>query len=223
MVADVTSSDGATALRGYARYDAEAISRLDTKTLAAVDVIGSGSMAVTVDQGVSDRYQAITAIDGVSLAEASAKYFEDRDGSPALVRLAVAPLYTSGRGANAPTTQWRCGGLMMQQAANSPGDGDDEDWHRVRILAETVEHHELVDPTLASDRLLLRLFHEEGVRIEKVTRVSAQCRCSRQRILDVLKSFGRNELADMPDAEGRITVTCEFCAAPYVFEAVDIL
>lgn len=223
MVADVASNAGASALRGYARFDAEAIARLDTRHVSAVDVIGSGSMAVTVDQGADDRYQAITAIEGVSLAEASARYFEDREGAPALVRLAVAPLYIGPRKSEAATTQWRCGGLMMQQAANAAPLGDEDGWNRVRTLAETVEPHELVDPMLSSERLLLRLFHEEGVRIEKVTRVTAQCRCSRERILDVLKSFGHNELADMPDAEGRITVTCEFCATPYVFEAADIL
>ena len=42
---------------------------------------------------------------------------------------------------------------------------DDDDWLRVSTLAATVEAHELIDPTLSPERLLLRLFHEEGVRV----------------------------------------------------------
>lgn len=90
------------------------------------------------------------------------------------------------------------------------------------ILGGSVEDHELLDPTLTPERLLLRLFHEDGVRIERVIPLAARCRCSRDRIADVLKSFGRDELADMRDDSGRITVTCEFCTAAYHFELQDI-
>ena len=40
----------------------------------------------------------------------------------------------------------------------------DEAWNEARALAETIEDHELVDPTLSSERLLFRLFHERGVK-----------------------------------------------------------
>ena len=40
----------------------------------------------------------------------------------------------------------------------------------------------MIDPSLSPERLLLRLFHEEGVRVADETPVAARCRCSRERI-----------------------------------------
>lgn len=111
--------------------------------------------------------------------------------------------------------------IAPAQQGTSGGDEDDG-WNRATILGGSVEDHELLDPTLTPERLLLRLFHEDGVRIERVIPLAARCRCSRDRIADVLKSFGRHELADMRDDSGRITVTCEFCTAAYHFEMQEI-
>jgi molecular chaperone Hsp33 len=41
------------------------------------------------------------------------------------------------------------------------------------MLAATVEDHELLDPELPVERLLLRLFHEEAVAIERVILTAA--------------------------------------------------
>ena len=45
-----------------------------------------------------------------------------------------------------------------------------------------MEDHELLDPMLSPERLLYRLFHEEGVRVTPATALAADCRCSRERI-----------------------------------------
>jgi molecular chaperone Hsp33 len=47
--------------------------------------------------------------------------------------------------------------------------------------------------------------------------VAAACRCSRERIKMFLQRFGPDELADMREADGGITVTCEFCSRKYRF------
>ena len=47
--------------------------------------------------------------------------------------------------------------------------------------------------------------------------VQAYCRCSRERVGAFLKSFGAAELADMREADGGISVTCEFCTQTYRF------
>jgi len=87
----------------------------------------------------------------------------------------------------------------------------------VRHLAATVEDHELLDPMLSAERLLYRLFHEEGVRVFPAATLHAACRCSRQRIHTFLARFGAAELSDMREPDGGITVTCEFCSRQYRF------
>ena len=47
-------------------------------------------------------------------------------------------------------------------------------------------------------------------------------RCSRERVGLSLRSFGAEGLADMHEADGGISVTCEFCATKYRFEPGEI-
>lgn len=200
-------------LRGYARVDAGALPATG-KTLP----LGNGHLAFTIDQGGgSDRYQGVLALEGQSLSEAACAYFEQRESLPTFLRLAVAERFVSSKDEGQRGGRWRCGGLMLQPlgAARPEQTADDEDWARVRCLAETLEDHELLDPMLSAERLLLRLFHEEGVIVEKTVVHSAYCKCSRERILAVLKTFGPEELADLRDAAGMIAVKCEFCATNY--------
>ena len=128
---------------------------------------------------------------------------------------------------------WRAGGLLIQKplddgddtdaaAETSGNDADrEENWQRVRILAATVEDHELVDPRLPSERLLIRLFHEEGVRAFSAVPFEAHCRCSRDRVKLFLTRFGAEQLSDLKDGDGQLTVTCEFCNANYRFEPAE--
>src|SRR3546814_16523614 len=51
---------------------------------------------------------------------------------------------------------------------------------------------ELLDPALASNDLLYRLFHEDGVRVTAPQPLRARCRCSRERVETVLKSLPRD-------------------------------
>ncbi|MEZ5819082.1 MAG: Hsp33 family molecular chaperone HslO, partial [Hyphomicrobiaceae bacterium] len=52
--------------------------------------------------------------------------------------------------------------------------------------------------------------------------VAARCRCSRQRIAGFLGGFSAEELADMREDDGAVTVTCEFCSTKYRFEDADL-
>ena len=44
---------------------------------------------------------------------------------------------------------------------------EDDAWVEGRSMVETVEDLELLDPSLSSERLVYRLFHERGVRVFK--------------------------------------------------------
>ena len=216
-------------LRGYARYDAETLHvlRESGEKLDIGSLLGDGHLAITIEQGPDgERYQGVMALEGAPLATAAAAYFEQRESLPTYVRLAVAQHFQAANGGAAARRQWRAGGLMIQDETHgraSAGDDDERDgWLRVRILAATIEDHELLDPELTSERLLLRLFHEEGVLVERVAPMSATCRCARERVLDMLKSFGTDDLSGMRDEAGRISVSCEFCTARYVFATSEI-
>lgn len=217
-------------LRGYASFDKDQIAEL-TKNGARPSqsaLLGAGHLALTFDPGDGrEAHQGVVPLEGSSLTAAAHTYFRQSEQLPTLIRLAVARHRLPGA---ADGWHWRAGGLMIQHLdADSDDDAgpgaheaSNEDWQRARILAATVEDHELLDPTLASERLLLRLFNEEGVRIFPRQAVHAHCRCSRERVMMFLTRFGRDELSDMQEPGGGLGVTCEFCSTKYHFDLDEV-
>lgn len=206
-------------IRGYASHDEEAFS----PEAQAVKVLGSGHLAMTIDQGPeTDRYQGVVPLEGDTLSEAADLYFRQSEQLPTFIKIAVARHYEAG------TWSWRAGGLMVQRLTEEGGTPKDnghdlEDaWRRAHLLAATVEDHELLDPTLAPERLLYRLFHEERVRAFDATPISAFCQCSRERVEQMLASFSAEDVIDMAE-QGRVKVTCEFCRSEYDLDVNEVL
>jgi len=212
----VADYDTEGALRGYCRYDAErlAAATIGFATPGAQALLGKGVFIMTIDQGADmERYQGVTPIEGETLALCAERYFAQSEQTPTRVRLAVG-LADDGEG-----PAWRAGGLMLQNIAEDQARGDTaEAWREAQFLFETVGEDELIDPRLAPETLLYRLFHERGVRLFAATPLKAFCRCSRERIVAVLQSFGAEERRDMVEPDGRIHVTCEYCSRVYEVE-----
>jgi len=223
-------------LRAYARFDAKRLQgAADSGAL-----LGKGHLAMTIDQGADmSRYQGLVALEGGSLEDAAHEYFRRSEQIPTRVRLAVAEELRAGTGG--PSHSWRAGGIMLQFLPKSserarvadldPGDApegvephalaEDEAWVEGKALVSTVEDIELIDPALSSERLVYRLFHEPGVRVFQTAPVRAQCSCSRDSVEAMLKSFTQDDRDHMVE-DGRISVTCEFCSANYLFAPGEI-
>ena len=176
-------------------------------------LLGKGHMAMTIDPGGDkDRYQGIVPLEGEPLVDAAHTYFRQSEQLPTFIRLAVARHYGPASGEGQRMWRWRAGGLMIQQLPREGGkrergdaaseDDDEENWNRARHLAATVEDHELLDPTLSPERLLYRLFHEEGVQVTPATALAAECRCSRERIHGYLRQL-RGRRAERHARAGR--------------------
>ena len=195
LVADYTSPGN---IRGYAHYDQD---RLDCDG----PLLGKGHLALTIDQGKEmEQYQGIVELKGQSLAEAADSYFEKSEQLPSLIRLAAGPLVDENG------KHWRAGGIMVQHLAKE-GTSHGDDWTKARVLAETAKDDELLDPMLEAERLLYRLYHEDGVTVYPPQAVSHACTCSRDRMFEMLKGFSSKDRKDM-EHDGKLEVTCQFCS-----------
>jgi molecular chaperone Hsp33 len=203
LVADVTSGGD---MRGYAQFDAAAVAALPAGA-SVPRAVGAGYLAFTVDQGEhTERYQGIVELLGATLVDCIHHYFRQSEQFQAGINLAVSD--DSG---------WRAGALMVQRLPPAPGDLDEDagdDWRQALALMASIAPAELL--SLPGDDLLYRLFHESGVRVYAAHDLRAGCRCSRQRVEAVLRSFPPVEL-DHYLVEGRIEVTCEFCNSRHSF------
>ena len=111
--------------------------------------------------------------------------------------------------------------MRRRDAEALPEPADDDAWVEAQALIDTVEDHELTDPSIAAERLLYRLFHERGVRVFEPMSLEENCSCSRERIEQVLRQMGQEEI-DEAAADGAIEVRCEFCGAQYRFDPAEI-
>jgi molecular chaperone Hsp33 len=214
IVADV-STEGA--VRGYAQYDSARLGDLSVRpgqSPSVPQVMGAGYIAFTVDQGEdTERYQGIVELVGATLAECAQHYFRQSEQIQAGIKLSAARA--------GPDGAWRAGGLMLQRVPTEGGtpviaDDVEDGWRRAMVLMSSATPAELVDPELPPRRLLFRLFHEEQVRVFRTHGLEARCRCSRERIARILRSFPTEDIEDMQKDEVT-TVTCEFCNTRYEF------
>jgi len=209
----VADYDTSGALRGYCRFDPERVTAASGGFArpGAGQLLGKGAFVMTIDQGPDmERYQGVTDIEGETLALAAETYFTRSEQTPTRVRLAV------GQVDHGDGLHWRAGGLLIQNIAEDDARGSTVDaWTTAQALFETVGEDELIDPTISANTLLWRLFHEDGVRVFEPKPLTAFCRCSEARIVEVLNSFPEAERAAMVEADGRIRVTCEYCAKTY--------
>ena len=217
----VADYDTSGALRGYCRFDADRVAEASQGFArpGAGSLLGQGVFIMTVDQGPDmDRYQGVTPIEGETLALCAETYFAQSEQTPTRVRLAVGQV-DAGEG-----RRWRAGGLLIQNIAEDLTRGSTEEaWTRAQAFFETVGEDELTDPSVASETLLWRLFHEDGVRMFPARTLTGFCRCSHDKIVGMLRSFPPEERAEMVEPDGRIHVTCEYCSRVYALapEAVD--
>ncbi len=216
LIADCTT-DGH--IRGYARWDKTKLKEieLDSRNPGAEILLGAGTFSMTIDQGPDmDQYQGIAAIEGESLSSCAEHYFNQSEQIPTRIKLAC------GQSIDDTGPHWVGAGMMIQKIANDEARADTAlPWETAQQLFATLTDAELIDPELTTNRLLYRLFHEDGVRVVDTHSVLAKCRCSRDRLLDTLKSFDKSALEDMAE-NGVITANCEFCAAAYEFPIRDI-
>jgi molecular chaperone Hsp33 len=218
LLADCTD---AGALRGYARADAERLAALvaEGATPSAAALLGQGYLAFTCDQGPEmERYQGLVAIEGDTLTEMTGTYFRTSEQLATHVHLACARTEAG----------WRAAALIIERVAGAGGigeeldaDAQDDAWRTALALAGTLTDAELLDDALPGERLLHRLFHLEGLALDRARALSYGCRCSRARLSGVLAGFGTEDLDHMAE-DGVITMTCEFCNLGFRFDRSEI-
>ncbi|MGE0733419.1 MAG: Hsp33 family molecular chaperone [Alphaproteobacteria bacterium] len=228
LVADVTSDGN---LRGYAQVDRERIAQIMSgpPESPVARLLGAGYLAFTVDQGQhAERYQGIVELIGARLADCAAHYFRQSEQLETSIVLAAGRTSDGAPGAGGV---WRASGLMLQRMPKAQNDfdagwdidadKDEDDWRRANAFLASVRGSELLDANLSADRLLFRLFHEDGVRVFERRPVVDRCRCSRDRAEGALRMLTAQELVEMT-IDDKIVVTCQFCSRDQVFDEADL-
>ena len=186
-------------MRAVAQWQGE----IPDAPLAAL--VGDGRLAVTIDplKG-KERYQAIVALEGLTVAEAFENYFARSEQLATRLWLASDPRQAAG---------------MLLQRLPEAEPSDDDAWMRAVHLGSTITRDELL--ALPVREIVHRLYHEEDIRLFSRMPVSFRCSCSRERVEAVLRMLGRDEIYSILEEQGSVSVDCEFCGNRYEFDRID--
>jgi molecular chaperone Hsp33 len=202
-------------LRAVARFDERRVGEINGSSTQNADtfrkLVGtSGRVAVTVEADErNSRYQGIVPLGGGSLADSLEAYFASSEQLPTRLILAA----DDERGA----------GFLVQKvpgAANADESELEETWKDAQRGIERLSPADLL--ACPVEELLERGFAEHDMRLFRGAPVQFECRCNQGRVSGLLRALGADEVRDILQEQGAVTVTCEFCHRPYRFDAVDV-
>jgi molecular chaperone Hsp33 len=215
----VVECDSDLRLRATAKLGEGATVADDASLTDMLNVSGKGRFVITLDplekMPGQQPYQGIVPLDGDDMATVIENYMlrsEQLD-----TRLWLAADGTVSRG------------LLLQKLPRHSGKDDQveqaseadelETWNRAVMLASTLKQDELLSTDIQT--LMNRLFWEETIRVFEPAHPHFHCSCTREKVGNMLKMLGREEVEDALSELGHLGINCDFCGKHYEFDKVD--
>ena len=223
IVVDVTSEGK---MRACVNYDKErlekafALRKNEGEIEATPHLLGTGTLAFTIDNGTDNYHQGVVDLQGKTLEECALRYFKQSEQIETILKLFI----------DIPETEngdWKAGGILLQRIPELGGKDIDlsnipELKNEAEILLKSLKKEEIFDEKLSLNDILYRLYHANNLVITKNNSYEFCCRCSREKLLKTLRGFSENDLASMLDENSKITAKCGFCSEVYEFTIPEI-
>lgn len=168
------------------------------------DWINDGQLIITLMPKDSEPYQGIVPLEGDSIAVMLENYMLRSQQIDTRIWLQC--------------TEDKAAGLLLQKLPEQT-EHDADHWNRVQVLANTVTGDELLN--LENTTLLQRLFAEEEIRLFDGRAIQAFCSCSSEKVNNMIKMLGIEEVQSILDEQGSIQIHCDFCNKAYVLDEDD--
>ena len=107
----------------------------------------------------------------------------------------------------------------QDQVKQATEEEDAETWNRAVSLASTLKQDEMLSTDIAT--LMKRLFWEETLRVFDPAHPQFHCSCTREKVGEMLKMLGKDEVDSALADLGTLSINCDFCGKHYGFDAVD--
>ena len=198
LVADCTAE---LRIRGMAHYERDEIGQESEREL-----LGDGRLSVTLEDVKSGKlYQSLVPLEGETLEQIFTHYLSQSEQLSAYLRL-----YADGGAA---------AGLLLEKLPNADS-RDPDGWNRVTHFANTLTLEETrgVQPY----DLLTRIFPEELMRVFRLYAVEYHCPYDEDKVKDMLRGLGREEVESILAEQGEVVIRNEMCNHEYRFDAAAI-
>lgn len=213
----VVECDADLRLRATAKIAEDAVISDDATLRQLVNANGQGRFVITLDPQDKlpgqQAYQGIVPLDGDNVASVIENYMLRSEQLDTKLWLAADNKVSRG--------------VLLQKLPNIGGkDAADmnaeqalETWNRLVMLGNTLRTEEMLNTDI--DTLMHRLFWEETIRVFEPQQPQFHCSCSREKVANMLKMLGEEEIADALSTQEKLSIDCDFCGQHYAFDAVD--
>jgi molecular chaperone Hsp33 len=194
-------------VNGDDKQNMRGIARLAEPTagIGLKELIGKGTMVITIRPEKGEPYQGVVALDKDNLADCLAHYFEVSEQIPTKIWLFN----------NADNTQV-AGSLIQLLPDSDSKETQLSDFEHLCQLTNTIKADEIF--SLDAEDLLYRLYHQEEVRLFEPQSVNYQCSCSEEKCLTAISQVSPSELISIIEEQGCVSMTCEYCLTTYKFD-----
>ena len=195
LVADCTAE---LRIRGMASYEKE-LSEVSSER----GLLGDGRLSVTLEDMKSGRfYQSLVPLEGETLEQIFEHYLSQSEQLSAFLRL--------------QTDGGALCGLLLEKLPGADA-RDPDGWNRVQHLASTLTLDETRD--VQPYDLLTRVFPEELMRVFRLYAVEYHCPYDEDKVKDMLRGLGRQEVEAILAEQGEVVIRNEMCNHEYRFDA----
>jgi molecular chaperone Hsp33 len=214
----VVECDAELRLRATAKLNQDAVVNDDANLTSLVNAHGKGRFVITLDPldkvPGQQPYQGIVPLDGDDVATVIENYMLRSEQLDTKLWLAADDNVSRG--------------LLLQKlpyhggkAEATPVNEEEalETWNRAVILGSTLKEKELLETGI--DVLIQRLFWEETIRVFDPLHPQFHCSCTREKVGNMLKMLGREEVESVVAELGHVAVNCDFCGQHYEYDKVD--
>ncbi|SHM44133.1 molecular chaperone Hsp33 [Duganella sacchari] len=214
----VVECDAELRLRATAKLNPDMDVADDATLTSLLNAQGKGRFIITLDPAEKvpgqQPYQGVVPLDGDDVSTVIENYMLRSEQLDTKLWLAADDNVSRG--------------LLLQKlpyhggkAEATPVSEEDalETWNRAVILGSTVKEQELLETGI--DVLIQRLFWEETIRVFDPVHPQFHCSCTREKVGNMLKMLGQEEIDSVIAELGHVGVNCDFCGKHYEYDKVD--
>lgn len=210
----VVECDAELRMRATAKLSDDAVIADDATLPDLIHAHGHGRFVITLDPNNKmpgqQAYQGIVPLDGESIATVIENYMQRSEQLDTKLWLAADGQVTRG--------------MLLQKLPKTGGseaqiDDSTEAWNHAVMLGDTLKRDELLSTDIAT--LMHRLFWEQTIRVFDLVHPQFYCNCTREKVGNMLKMLGEEEVSTAVAELGQLDINCDFCGKHYGFDTVD--
>lgn len=212
--------DGSGDIKGYMQNPGAVLSTVQSSYGTLKDFIGKGTLNVIKDMGLKDPYVGIAEMNTGDIANDLAYYYYTSEQVPSVISLGVS--FTKEGEIDF------AGGYMVQLLPDADDDFITKLEEKIKMIKSFTE---LRKGGMDLERILKLIYeditdetHEkliENYQILEEKKIKYACNCSKEKFYNGVITLGKQEIENILDENGELSVECHFCGKTYSFKNDD--